>query len=103
MGNILPESLTSALGISMYATFIALFIPAAKRSLPIALCALLGIGLSCLFHYLPALSVIPEGFIVIICAGVCSLLFAILFPIPDEDDEQGSENDGANEQKEVKV
>ena len=84
-GNILPDIIVSALGVSMYAMFIAIFVPAARASRPITLLVLASIALSALFYYLPLLKAIPSGFVIIICAVACSLIFAIFSPINDED------------------
>jgi hypothetical protein len=67
-------------------------VPAAKKERSVALCATLSIVLSCLFFYVPALKAVPSGFVIIICAAVASLLFAILAPLPDEEEEEVSEN-----------
>ena len=98
-GNVLPEILVTALSISMYAMFIAIIVPAAKREFPLALCILFSIGLSCAFEYIPLLSVINDGFVIIVCAIVSSVLFAILFPINDDEDETDTEREevAANE------
>lgn len=86
-GNILPEVVISSLGIAIYAMFIAIVVPVAKDSKPTALCALFAIVLSCLFKYLPILNAIPSGFVIIICAVIASVLFAILFPVEQNSSE----------------
>lgn len=86
-GNILPEILVSALGIAIYAMFIAIVVPVAKSEWKVALAALLAIGLSCLFTYAPVLNKIPSGFVIIICAVSVSALMALLFPCPEESEE----------------
>jgi predicted branched-subunit amino acid permease len=91
-GNILPAIVISALGIAIYGMFVAIVVPAAKKERSVALCAALSIVLSCLFYYVPALKAVPSGFVIIICAAVASLLFAILAPLPDEEEEEVSEN-----------
>ena len=90
-GNVLPEILVMALSITMYAMFIAIIVPPAKKSLPLALCVLSSIALSCIFRYIPALSVIPDGFVIIIIALIVGTAFAILAPI--EDGKEASENE----------
>ena len=97
-GNILPAVLVSALGVSMYAMFIAIVVPVARHSKAIAALALISVGLSALFYYLPPLQSIPNGFVIIIIAVVCSLAFAMLFPIPEADESDGdSAEDNAAE------
>jgi len=88
-GNILPQSLTSALGIAVYGMFVAIVIPKAKNEHPVAICALVAIALSCSFKYIPFLAKVPSGFSVIICAVISSIVFAFIAPIKqDKEDEQ---------------
>ena len=84
-GNILPDGITSALGIAIYGMFVAIVIPEAKKSKPTALCAVLAVILSCIFEYTPLLNKIPAGFIIIICAVISSGIFACIAPIKDEE------------------
>lgn len=85
-GNVLPEIIISALGIAIYAMFIAIVVPVAKENKPTALCALCAIIFSCLFNYIPTLKAVPGGFVIIICAVVASVIFALLFPISQENE-----------------
>ncbi|MBE6606737.1 MAG: AzlC family ABC transporter permease [Ruminococcaceae bacterium] len=82
-GNVLPESVVSALGIAIYGMFIAIVVPQAKISISTLLCVLLAISLSCIFYYTPFLNTIPSGFTVILCAGLSSALFAMIAPIKE--------------------
>lgn len=83
-GNILPDIAVSALGIAIYAMFIAIVIPAAKESKNTALAALLSALVSCSFFFLPGLNKVPSGFVIIISAVLSSALFAIIAPVSDE-------------------
>lgn len=80
-GNILPVSVVSALGIAIYAMFIAIVIPPAKKHKPTAMCIAFAIILSCIFKYTPILNSVPQGFVIIICAVIASCVFAYLRPI----------------------
>jgi predicted branched-subunit amino acid permease len=86
-GNILPAIAVSALGIAIYAMFIAIVVPVACFDKKTGLCALLSVALSCLFYFTPVLNTVPSGFVIVICAVLASVVFAILFPIPDEEAE----------------
>lgn len=86
-GNILPAIVTSSLGVAIYGMFIAIVVPEVKKSRPTALCVLLAVVLSCLFYYVPALSVIPSGFTIIVCAVAASSVMALVAPIPQEVEE----------------
>ena len=83
-GNVLPAIVVSALGVAIYGMFIAIIIPPAKKHRPTALCVLAAVALSCAFRYIPALSAVPSGFVVIICAVAASVVFAILAPVKEE-------------------
>ena len=80
-GDILPGIITSSLGIAIYGMFIAVVVPAAKQSRATALCVIMSIALSCVFHFAPMLSGVPEGFTIIICAAIASAVFAVLKPM----------------------
>ena len=86
-GNILPAVVISVLGIAIYAMFIAIIVPTVKTNLKTALAVLSAITLSCIFKYVPELNTVPAGFVIIICAVSVSALFALIAPIPDEDEE----------------
>ena len=91
-GNILPAIITSALGIAIYGMFIAIVVPVARNERKTALCAILSIALSCVFYYVPYLkSNVQSGFVIIICAAFASTLFALIAPIPDDEDGESLE------------
>lgn len=83
-GNVLPPLVISALGIAIYAMFIAIIVPCVKTNLKTALAVCTAIILSCLFRYLPVLNKVAEGFVIIICAISVSAVFALIAPIPEE-------------------
>ena len=83
-GGILPEILISSLGIAIYGMFVAIVVPVAKKSPAVAMCAALSALLSCAFRYIPLLSGVPSGFVIIICAVAASTLFAIICPVETE-------------------
>ena len=86
-GNILPSSVISALGIAIYAMFVAIVVPQAKANRPTALCALTAVAVNCAFEYLPFLKSVPDGFSLIICAVAASVLFAALSPLPTAEED----------------
>ncbi len=79
-GDILPQSVTSALGLAIYGMFIAIVVPSMKREKPTALCVITAIVLGCMFKYVPFLKSVPQGFVIIICAVTASALFAAIAP-----------------------
>ena len=85
LGSILPEFMTTALSVALYAMFIAILMPAAKASRPTALCILSAIVLSCAFRFIPFLSGVPSGMVIVIIAVLVSVVFALIAPVPDND------------------
>lgn len=77
--NILPAALKGAMGIALYAMFIALIIPPAKKSRPIAMIVAVSILCTCIMKYLPVLKCISSGFRIIISTFIGAGLGAILF------------------------
>lgn len=75
--SVLPRAIISALGIAIYAMFVAIIIPPAKKSRPIIIVIAIAIVLSCIFRYTPGLNRVSGGWVVIIC-GVSAALFGTL-------------------------
>ena len=92
-GEVLPVELQSALGIALYAMFIAIIIPPATEKLSVLSVVVLSAGLSCLFYYLPALkNGVSQGIAVVICAVFSSIIAALVFPVKDEEIKEGEES-----------
>ena len=86
IGGILPEIVRSALGIAIYGMFLAIIIPKAREDSAYLKVILIAVLLSCLFHWVPFLSKVSSGFVIIICAVVASIAGAVLYPLPEEGD-----------------
>ena len=80
-GNSLPLEITNALGIALYAMFIAIIIPPAISVKGVLPAVLIATGLSCALHYISIFNAISQGFKFIICAILSSLITAYFFPI----------------------
>ncbi len=85
-GNILPAVVISALGIAIYGMFIAIVVPKAREDGRVLLCVIIAVALSCAFRYLPYLSRVPSGFVIIICSIAASAAAALLFPREKEEE-----------------
>lgn len=85
--HLLPMAIRNALGIALYAMFIAIIIPPARDSSPILKIVLLATAMSCLFTFVPGLSSLGSGWIIIICGVTASALGAWLYPIPEKEEE----------------
>ncbi len=86
-GEFLPGIVISALGVAIYAMFIAIVLPKAKKHRPTAICVLIAIALSCVFTYVPVLKDVPSGFTVIICAVIAAAVMAIAAPVGEEEED----------------
>lgn len=82
LGQVLPAFLSSALGIALFAMFIAILVPAAKQSRPVAAVIAGAVALSCLFRYVPPFTAVASGWALIICATLAAAVGAWLFPQP---------------------
>ena len=93
MGNVLPDRAVTALGVALYAMFLAVVLPPARKSRVIAglvaLSALCSAGLTALCHAL-SLTWFTEGFRIIFLTVVLSLGAALLFPVQEEEKEGGA-------------
>ena len=87
VGNILPQSIVSALSVGLYGMFLAIIIPPARKDKIIASIVILSMLLSFAFAKLPIVSGLSSGIRVIILTIVIALLAAILFPVKEEENE----------------
>ncbi len=85
LGEILPASIVTALGVGLFGMFISVFIPEAKKNKIVAALVLLSFAVSFAFAKLPLVSQIPEGIRVIIITVVISVGAALLFPIKEKE------------------
>ncbi len=83
-GTFLPPMMQSALGIAIYGMFLAIIVPAAKKSLPVFLVTIAAITLSCLFRFVPGLQEISGGFVIIICSVAAAGIGAVCYPKKEE-------------------
>ena len=81
-GAVLPESILSAMGLLLYAMFVAIIIPAARDDRGVVFTIAAAACLSVMFKYL--FTLLSGGFAVIISAVVAAALAAWLFPVKEE-------------------
>ena len=84
MGNVLPKSILSALGLALYGMFVAIVVPVARKEKSTLLAVILAAILSTAFTYIPGLKNISVGIAISICAVVSACIVAILYPVSDE-------------------
>lgn len=84
-GSSLPTQLTDALGIMLYAMFMAVVIPAARQDKGILSVTVIAAALSLLFYYV--FTAVSGGFATILSALAAAAVVAVLRPIGDEEEE----------------
>ncbi len=84
-GSLLPTFITNALGIALYAMFIAIIIPPSIKSWGVTLVVLLSAGISSALYYIPVINAIPQGFKIIISAIISAVFVALLFPVKENE------------------
>lgn len=90
LGEILPVSVVTALGVGLFGMFVSIFVPEAKKNKIVGTLVLISFALSLAFSKLPFVSQISEGIRVIILTLAISIGAALLFPIKEKKEE--SEN-----------
>ncbi len=85
-GQLLPESISAALGIVLYGMFIAIVVPPSRKNKSVLFVVVGAALLSILFKYV--LTAVSSGFAVIICAIAAAALGALIFPVSDEEAEE---------------
>lgn len=85
--GLMPEVLSQAMELGLYAMFIAIIIPPAKKNKAIAMVILVAVILQCVFYIIPFLTTISVGFRIILTAVVAAALGALVFPITKEEEE----------------
>lgn len=105
--GVLSDRLSAAMGIALYAMFIAIIIPPAKKSVPIFMTILEAVVITCILKYVSWFDFISEGFKIIIATIVASGISAVLFPVNDDSDGNAEDfgknvktGDGAGEYEE---
>ncbi len=86
VGDFMTPALVSAMGIMLYAMFIAIIVPPAKNNVAVMITVLVSAVMSVCFKYLPAINKISGGFAVIICGIVSAVLASIFFPMKAGED-----------------
>lgn len=85
-GNILPEPVTNAMGISLYGMFVAIIIPPSRKHKSVLTVVMTAALISVLIKYV--FTAVSSGFAVIIAAVIASAIGAALFPCETEETEK---------------
>ncbi|GAE87165.1 AzlC family ABC transporter permease [Acetivibrio straminisolvens] len=80
----LPESLSNAMGIALFAMFIAIIVPPAKKSKPVLMIVLISVAINLALKYIPIFSFISSGFGIIISTILGAGIGAAIWPVKEE-------------------
>lgn len=86
-GNILPESVVSALSVALFGMFLAIIIPPCRKNKVVAAFVAISFVLSFISGKLPLVSELSSGTRTIILTVILSAAAALLFPVADENGE----------------
>ncbi|MBQ7384295.1 MAG: AzlC family ABC transporter permease [Clostridia bacterium] len=84
LGEVLPVSLLSALGVSLYGMFISVFIPESRKNKIVAGLVAISFALSYAVSAIPWFDGISDGVKIIALTVVISLAAALIFPVKEE-------------------
>lgn len=85
--QLLPDSVKSAFGITLYAVFLALIVPPMKKSLSVVFGVVCSAAISWILECIPAVkSTLPPGTPMIICTIVTCTLGALFLPVKEDDE-----------------
>ena len=84
MGNVLPKSILSALGLALYGMFVAIVVPVMKKEKPVVWAVLLASLFSIGFTYLPVLKNLSAGLAISVCAILSAGIMAVIKPVDEE-------------------
>ena len=79
--QIKPAMLSQAMELGLYAMFIAIIIPPARKNKSVAFVVALAVVIECIFYVTPVLKEISVGFQVILATVMASAAGAFLFPV----------------------
>ena len=82
--SVLPETLQNSMGIALYAMFIALVVPNAKKSRAALAVVFIAVAISSAFTWVPYLHGISQGWGIILATIAACLVGAIFFPREEE-------------------
>lgn len=84
-GALMGEGAVSALGIGLYAMFIAIVLPVAKESRAVLVAVLIAVGAACLFRWVSLFDGLSDGWAVIIASVLSAAAAAVIFPRSEEE------------------
>ena len=84
ISGLLTPELAAAMGIGLYAMFIALIIPPARESFHVLFVILVAVGVNLVLRYVPAFGFISSGFRIILATVCGAAAGALKYPMEEE-------------------
>lgn len=84
-GALMGEGAVSALGIGLYAMFIAIVLPAAKNSRAVAAASLAAVTIACVLKWVSIFDGLSDGWAIITASVLSAAAAAVIFPRNEED------------------
>ena len=88
LGNVLPESVISALSVGLFGMFIAIIIPEGKKNKVVAAVIVVSFVASYLLSVIPVVKGIDSGIKIIVLTVVIAGIFSVIKPVKEAQDEQ---------------
>ncbi|MGN0771833.1 MAG: AzlC family ABC transporter permease [Christensenellales bacterium] len=89
--NVIPVLLYSALGIMIYAMFVAIVTPACKENKGILGVVCIAVAISCVFYWTPVLNKLSSGWVYVIAGAVSAVIMALVAPYKEKDEENNDD------------
>lgn len=87
--GMMPTSLGNAMELGLYAMFIAIIVPPAKKNYKVLCVILMAIIIECILYYVPVFQFISGGFKVILATLIAAALAATFMPVEEMRKEEG--------------
>jgi len=97
ISSALPQNLGNAMGIALYAMFIAIITPPAKKSKPVLLIVLITVAINLIIKYVPVFGFISSGFRIITATIIGAGIGAVLWPSGDSEEKDARQNTAEND------
>lgn len=98
ISSLLPQALQNAMGIALYAMFIALIVPAARDSVKVLLIIIIAVAVTCILKYIPVFSFVSSGFRIIIATVLAAAAGAWFFPKDEEENDRDTYPEGGTKE-----
>lgn len=100
--GIISDTILSALGIALYAMFIALVVPPAKKSKPVLAVVLGAAALNTVMRFIPFLEFLGDGWLVIVSGIAAAAIAAAVFPVKEESETETAPDETEHEAENIR-